>query len=263
MKPGCLNSSASRFEHHIVTAVRLGHCRCQMHNALCAIEMEAVRLGNWSDSLMDNGHNWSMPHDVLERVLHDFSWQEQQILSGDRCEVSHTSEYLTRVLHDHKCHAVMFGDHIHWRVILLDGRSKIAYCMDPYGNEGPLSFLSRQPQQVLSALEAMLSGRHGWSIRITQTPWQHWSDSHSCGMWVIWLCEMFMKFVAQGEEGSDFETWAASNAEIPSQQALRAKYYDMYYGQNGSRPTRRQGSTRRSSSLHIKAIEKTKYMESS
>lgn len=202
-----------------------------MHCALRSIETRAFEQGHLSDSFMSNGSNYPSPHDCLVSNLLAFAGQEQQILSGDNHGISHTSRYLMKVMHEGKCHMLIFSDQVHWRVILLDGRTKVAYCAEPYGNAGPVSFSSSQPQQVLQALRVMLSERAGWKVQVTCNPWQQSNDGHSCGMWVIWICEKFMHFVATCATDSDFQTWATR--ERPCQKDLRSRYHDMYNEQQG------------------------------
>ena len=209
-----------------------------MHCALRAVELEAFGQGHTSDSLMCNGVNYPAPHGCLTSCLRDFASHEQQLLVGNQHGISHTSNYLMKVMREGKCHMLIFSDQVHWRVLLLDGRSKVAYCVDPYGNQGPVSFMSSRARQVLHALQDMLGGRAGWRIQVTHNPWQQSNDGHSCGMWVIWLCERFMEHVATCTVGSDFESWAAQ--ERPCQKDLRARYHDMYHDHHSAHQGRRQ-----------------------
>lgn len=108
-----------------------------------------------------------------------------------------------------------FGHLIHWRVILFDGRDRVAYCVDPYGDKGPVCFNSSRPQQVLRALQAIMRVRLGWRLEVCANQWQLGNDGHSCGIWVIWLCkklEKFTHFVTTCDIGSDFESWATLEA---------------------------------------------------
>ena len=194
---------------------------------------------------MSNGSNYPASHYSLVPCLQDVGRQEQHLLNGESNEISHTSKYLMRVMHEGKCNMLKFSDQVHWRVVLLDGRPKVAYCVYPYGNEGPVSFMSSRAQQVLHALQDMLRGRANWRIQITHSPWQQSSDGHSCGMWIIWLCGKFMENVATCTVDSDFESWVAQ--ERPCQKSLRARYHNMHHDHHVTdqgRPRAHLASTR-------------------
>ena len=203
-----------------------------MHCALRAVERAVHENERSRQSLTDNRTNYPLPHLDLESILYDFVSQEQQLLNDHQNEVSHLFKYLVKVFQECMCHVTMFSDGVHWRAVLFDGRTRVAYCVDPYGNQGPVSFQSRQPQRVLIALRSLLSSKASWRVQVTSTAWQRSNDGHSCGMWIIWLCEKFMKFVINGDSNVDFEAWAAH--ERPCQAALRARYHDLYYAQNAS-----------------------------
>ena len=178
------------------------------------------------------------------------------MLVNDYNEISHTAEYLYKVFQHGTCHMIVFGDGVHWRLICLDGRSKTAYCLDPYGHEGPVSFHSDKACQVLQALGDLLQGQHGWQVQVTRTPWQGRSDGHSCGMWVIWLSEKFMMYVATEVPNPDFEVWAS--IERPLQADLRARYHDLYYERHPAHMhTPRPTSGKCINFIHKKGLEMT------
>ena len=149
-----------------------------MHCALRAVERA---LHENAQSLTNNSSNYPLPHLDLESILCDFVSQEQQLSNGHQSEVSHLSKYLVKVLHECMCHVTMFSDGVHWRAFFFDGRTRVAYCVDPYGNQGPVSFQSRQPQRVLIALRRRKEeGGGGNSLRSYSQQWPMRTDLSSC-----------------------------------------------------------------------------------
>ncbi len=155
----------------------------QIHNALLAVERSLCIDPQQQDLLVSNLFNFPLPHVALAQNMLSHGQAEQLLLDGhtygiNEPHISHQHEYLHEVSHHGKSHSVIFGDNVHWRVVCLDGRRKIAYCIDPYGNQGGLSFRSREANVVLNALKAMLNQRTGWTIRVTANGWQSASDGH-------------------------------------------------------------------------------------
>ena len=168
----------------------------QIHNALLAVERSLCINPQQQDLLVSNLFNFPLPHVALAKNMLSYGQAEQLLLDGhtygiNEPHISHQHGYLHEVFHHRKTHSVIFGDNVHWRVVCLDGRRKIAYCIDPYGDQGCLSFRPREANVVMNALKAMLHQRTGWTIQVTVHGCQSASDGHSCGMWAVWLAHKF------------------------------------------------------------------------
>ncbi len=183
----------------------------QIHNALMAAERSLQLHSQQQELLVSNLYNYPLPNVVLAENMLSYERAEQLLVEGhtwgiNEQHISHQHEYLHAVFHHGSTHSMIFGDNVHWRVVCLDGRQKVAYCIDPYGNQGCLSFRSRQANVVMNALKAMLNQRTGWTIRVTVHGWQSPSDGHSCGMWAVWLSHKFMQFATGDQiQDTDFE----------------------------------------------------------
>ena len=64
-------------------------------------------------------------HDMLVSMLDRFGNDERQLLQGNHSSVGWLAHSLLQAFHEGNCHMTIFGDRIHWHVILLDGRDRV------------------------------------------------------------------------------------------------------------------------------------------
>lgn len=171
-------------------------------------------------------------HTCLLRNLHNFDQVAALVLGGEGCEhVTDTMSAIIAALHCGVASSLIFTDNIHWRCIHFDPVRKKILCNDPYGNGNPSI---RFRQDVSGALQRLTQvWCQSWTVQETALVMQHRSDGHSCGVWVVWMADEWMKYVQAGLPDPGFEGWLHLQMDSshvagsqPKQSSLR-----IYYGQ--------------------------------
>ena len=84
------------------------------------------------------------------------------------------------------CPAIVVGDGVHFRNVLINSRTKTVSLVDPMGS----GFSSDVKASIIDLYNKDNTG--GWKISEWRVRMQH--DSYSCGIWAIWIHEKWMQY---------------------------------------------------------------------
>ena len=137
--------------------------------------------------------------------------------SGDRTNFPNTLHASLKP--DGPCPSIVFGDHVHWRVICINSRDKTVYFIDPFGSGFP------QPTQTLVQNFYNQDAEN----KCTFKTWNHrmQQDTYNCGIWAIWFMEQWMQYWCERQADVSFESLCIENAQGKSGTLLRQHYHDI------------------------------------
>ena len=116
--------------------------------------------------------------------------------------------------------AIMFGDNIHWRVMLINARRKHVDFVDPFGT-GFLHSVRTSVQQFYQRDNTGTWTFTEWTKRL-----QPRGDTWNCGIWAIWIQEKWMQYWSQTEATEAFADWLEQDIDmIPEGQDFRQHYH--------------------------------------
>ena len=115
--------------------------------------------------------------------------------------------------------AITFGDNIHWRVMLINAKTKHVDLIDPFGT----GFLHTVRTGVQNFYKRDKTGT--WTFTEWATRLQPTEDTWNCGIWAIWIQEKWMQFWSQTGETAAFADWLGHDTDMsPKGQDLRQHY---------------------------------------
>lgn len=135
------------------------------------------------------------------------------------------------------CPAIVVGDGMHFRNVLINSRTKTVSLVDPLGS----GFFSDVKASIIDLYNKDNTG--GWNISEWRVRMQH--NSYSCGIWAIWIHEKWMQYWMLENTHINFEEWFTQQIQdIPSASSLREHYHEqmqtaMAIGQDGKSGFRR------------------------